>query len=69
MNEQNETGFEKKNRCPVEGCDWWVPEGMEHLYPDHKAEHESALPGWYFDINRWIGWQKTRLQIWWDSIQ
>jgi hypothetical protein len=28
--------------CPVEGCDWWVPEGMEYLYEEHRESHDAA---------------------------
>lgn len=27
--------------CPVDGCDWWVPSGMEYLYTAHRDEHSD----------------------------
>lgn len=24
--------------CPVDGCEWWVPEGMEYLYSAHTDD-------------------------------
>lgn len=24
--------------CPHDGCDWWVPEGMEYLWEGHRRE-------------------------------
>lgn len=27
--------------CPVEGCDWWVPNGMGYCYADHREYHKE----------------------------
>lgn len=27
--------------CPVDGCEWWVPEGMEYAYAEHVDEHDD----------------------------
>lgn len=31
-----------KARCPHDGCDWWVPEGMEYLYAEHEREEHNG---------------------------
>ena len=58
VNSPNET-----RHCPE--CDWWVPPGMEYLYPEHKAEHDSRLPMWYFDAKRWVSLKITMARVWW----
>lgn len=68
MSETELENHDGEMHCPVHGCDYWVPEGMEYMYPDHRAEHDSVLPAVYFDAKRWAGWQVTRLKLWRDGF-
>ena len=34
-----------RQRCPADGCSWWVPSGMEYLYDAHRIQHVQLLSG------------------------
>jgi hypothetical protein len=34
-----------RQRCPANGCGWWVPSGMEYLYDVHRIHHVQLLSG------------------------
>lgn len=39
MSETNDSNSDESWECPVENCNYWLPEGMEYLAYDHERLH------------------------------